>query len=100
MTDIINKDIVKGVDALDMVAGSIAKPLVEKVMSPIVGNGNLISGGAKLVTAFAAAKYGGSGRVGKAVAIGAGMDGAEDIILGLGSKVGVSQANQTGAGIF
>lgn len=96
----IDKDIVKSIDAIDMVTGSIAKPFVEKIVSPVAGNGNLVSGAIKLVAAGMSAKYAGNNRFGKAVAIGAGMDGAEDIIIGFGAKTGIGATEQTSGGVF
>jgi hypothetical protein len=96
----VGKDIVKGVDAIDMVGGTLAKPLVEKVGSGIVGNGTIMSGVAKIGTAFVIAKYGGNNRVGKALAIGAGMDGAEDMVIGLTGKAGLEAADTVSGGIF
>lgn len=98
MTNVLDKDIVKSLDAIDMVTGSIAKPLVEQVSSKFVGNGNLISGLSKLGIAIASAKYFGTNRVGKAIAIGSGMDGAEDLIVALGSKAGIEAAETTSTG--
>jgi len=100
MDDMINRDIIKGVDALDMIGGSIAKPLVEKIASPIVGNGNFISGLSKIGIAIGIAKYAGNNRLGKSFAIGAGMDGSEDVIVAFGNKAGIHQSEQTEAGVF
>lgn len=96
----VGKDIVKSVDAIDMVGGTLAKPFVEKLGSGVVGNGTIISGVAKIGTAFVIAKYGGNNRVGKALAIGAGMDGAEDLVIGLSGKVGLQAADTVSGGIF
>jgi hypothetical protein len=96
----VGKDIVKGVDAIDMVGGTLAKPLVEKVGSGIVGNGTIMSGAAKIATAFIVAKYGGNNRIGKSVAIGAGMDGAEDMVIALTGKVGLESADTVSGGVF
>jgi len=100
MSEILTKDIVKGIDAIDMVAGSIAKPLVEAVASRVVGNGNLISGVAKLGLAVVVAKYGGTGRVQKAIAIGSGMDGAEDIVIYGKTKLGGGATQSVSGGVF
>jgi len=100
MTDVLNKDIVKGLDPLDMVLGSLVKPAVEKLAAPVVGNGNLLSGGVKILGAFGAVKYAGNNRFGKALAIGAGMDGAEDVILGISSKLGVTATSSVSGGVF
>jgi hypothetical protein len=96
----VGKDIVKGVDAIDMVGGTLAKPLVEKVASGVVGNGTIMSGVAKIATAFVVAKYGGNNRIGKSVAIGAGMDGAEDMVVGLTGKIGLESADTVSGGVF
>jgi len=96
----IGKDIVKSIDAVDMVLGTLAKPVVEKIAAPVVGNGTVMSGGLKILAAFGIAKYGGNNRIGKAAAIGAAMDGSEDLVLGLGSKIGLSGAETTSAGVF
>jgi hypothetical protein len=96
----VGKDIVKSVDAIDMVGGTLAKPLVEKFGSGIVGNGTIMSGVAKIATAFVIAKYGGNNRVGKSLAIGAGMDGAEDMVVGLTGKAGLEATETVSGGIF
>jgi hypothetical protein len=96
----VGKDIVKSVDAIDMVGGTLVKPLVEKFASGIVGNGTMMSGVAKIGTAFVVAKYGGNNRVGKAVAIGAGMDGAEDMVIALTGKAGLESTDTVSGGIF
>jgi hypothetical protein len=96
----VGKDIVKGVDAIDMVGGTLAKPLVEKFASGIVGNGTVMSGAAKIGTAFLIAKYGGNNRVAKSIAIGAGMDGAEDLVIGLTGKIGVQSPDTVARGLF
>ena len=96
----VGKDIVRGVDAVDMVGGTLAKPLVEKFGSGIVGNGTMMSGAAKIATAFVIAKYAGNNRIGKSLAIGAGMDGAEDMVIGLTGKAGLEAADSVGGGVF
>ena len=100
MTDILNKDIVNSVDIKDLVLGTILKPVVEKVTSPIVGNGNLLSGGAKLITAFGVAKYGGNNLPAKGLAIGAALDGAEDVVIAVSGKLGMDAEDSTGEGVF
>lgn len=97
---VISKDIVKSIDAIDLIGGSITKPLVEGILSPVVGNGNFVSGVVKMGAAVAAAKYGGKGRVPKSIAIGAGMDGAEDLIIAIKGKIGGEAISPTGSGVF
>lgn len=96
----VGKDIVKSVDAIDMVGGTLAKPLIEKFASPVVGNGTVMSGAAKIGVAFLVAKYAGNSRVGKSIAIGAGMDGAEDLVIGLTGKAGLEATESVSGGIF
>ena len=100
MDNPLDNDIVKNIDAIDFVAGSIAKPFVEKIVSPVAGNGNYISAAAKLATALAAAKYGGNNRFAKAIAIGAAQDGAEDAIIALGMRAGIGPSEDIDGGVF
>lgn len=100
MDNPLDKDIVRSIDAIDMVTGTVAKPIVEKLVSQVAGNGNMVSGVVKLGLAMGAAKWGGSNRVTKALAIGAGMDGAEDIIISVGMKGGISPTTSTSEGGF
>ena len=96
----VGKDLVKSVDAIDMVGGTLAKPLIEKFACPVLGNGTVMSGVAKIGAAFLVAKYGGNNRVGKSIAIGAGMDGAEDLVIGLTGKAGLEATDTVSGGVF
>jgi len=96
----LNRSIVNSITPMDMVAGSIAKPIIERAVSPVLGNGNFLSGATKLLGAGMAATYAGNGMIGKAIAIGAGMDGAEDIIIAIGNKAGLGTTESTEAGVF
>jgi len=100
MNNPLDQDIVKNIDAFDFVTGTVAKPFIEKGMSQVVGNGNYISAIAKLGAALAAAKYAGNNRFGKALAIGAAQDGAEDAIIALGVRAGVDPQEDVSGGIF
>jgi hypothetical protein len=100
MENPIDKSIVKNIDAIDFVSGTIAKPFIEKGMSQIVGNGTFISAAAKLGGALMVAKYGGNNRFAKAIAIGAGQDGAEDAIIALGIRGGINPEDDVGGGVF
>lgn len=76
-----------------MVAGG--KMLVEQLVSPVLGNGTLVSGGAKLVASWGIPKIVGGGDFIDALATGAAVDGAEDIfqsLLGGGLSVGQRQS--------
>jgi len=100
MENPIDKSIVKNIDAIDFVSGTIAKPFIEKGVSQVVGNGNYISGAAKLGAALMTAKYGGNNRFAKAIAIGAGQDAAEDFIIALGVKAGIDPEDDVSGGVF
>lgn len=98
--NVLDKDIVRSVDAIDLVLGSVAKPIVEKIVSPIAGNGNLISGAIKIVGALAVTKYAGNNRLGKAAAIGMGLDGSEDLIVSVGKRANIAPADNVSGGVF
>lgn len=68
---------------LDFVGGGVAKFAIQNVsaLTPI-GDGNLVSGGVKLVGGYLVKEYAGGGLLGNSVAIGAAVDGIEDCILG------------------
>jgi hypothetical protein len=73
-----------------LVAGA-SKVVGERFFAPIVGNGTLKSGAIKLLAAMLIPK---SDRYMKAVSMGVGVDGSEDIITGLlsGGIVGATQS--------
>lgn len=101
MVDIINKDITTGgLNITELIGISIAKPVVERVSSKIVGNGTIVSGGAKVLGAFAAQQilpkqYG----INNMVAGALGVDGAEDLIVSAGAKLGLGATAQQSEGI-
>lgn len=96
-TNPVTKDVVPAVNPLELVLGMGIKPITEKAFSGVVGNGNFMSGGAKMIAAIMAQKYL-KGTIGNALAIGMGADGAEDIVVALtnGKIAGASQSD----GIF
>jgi len=60
-----------------MIAG--VKILGERLLMPLVGNGNFVSGATKLGLAFASDKFIG-GKTGNIISAGFMVDGAEDIV--------------------
>lgn len=90
----VNPTITGGVDALTLVAGMAGKPVVETLLSPYIGNGTMKSGIIKVFVAGMANKYI-PGKVGNAVAIATGADGAEDLILSLTGKNATAQRSST-----
>lgn len=99
MTNPLDQKIANNVDIKDFVLGSLAKPFIEKAMAPVVGNGTLVSGIAKGAIALGAAKYGKGSTISKVIAIGAGLDAAEDGIVYATTKMGMktTQAQSSGA---
>lgn len=91
----VNPKVTGGLDALELVAGMAAKPIVEKVVSPIAGNGTALSGIVKIGAAVVANKAI-KGKVGNTAAVAFGADGAEDLILAIG---GMKQAPTQGSEI-
>lgn len=99
MEETITKNVTGGLNAIELVAGMALKPVVEKIAAPVVGNGSLISCGAKLAGAYMAHKYL-KGTAGNIVSVALGADGAEDAIVALGDKVGIGAAKTTENGLF
>jgi len=89
MTNPLDKNIVSSVDAIDMVLGSIAKPIVEKTASTVVGNGNTVSGGLKLIGAGLAAKYAGI-KITRATVVAMALSGALAGMAGANEVLGVN----------
>ena len=61
----------------------IAKTLSEQVLAPIIGNGTYMSGGAKLLMAWAVPKYVLKGSFGKTLGTAWAVDATEDIVNAL-----------------
>jgi hypothetical protein len=101
MVDVLEKEITKGgLNITELIGISIAKPIVERGSAKIVGNGTIVSGSAKVLGAFAAQKmlpeaYG----LNNIVAGALGVDGAEDLIVSAGSKIGLGTTAQQSKGI-
>lgn len=71
---------VAGFGLMDLGVIAVSKLGGEMILTSFVGNGTLKSGVVKLVLAGVATK------VNKNVAMGVGLDGAEDIVIGTGIK--------------
>jgi hypothetical protein len=98
-TDVVKKDIVPALNATELVAGMAMKPVSEKILSPVVGNGTFISGFAKMLAAITAQRMV-KGTVGNVAAVALGSDGAEDMVLALGGLGGLSGAGTVEGGVF
>jgi hypothetical protein len=101
MVDVVNEDITTGgLNIGELIGISVLKPVVERGSAKIVGNGTIVSGGAKVLGAFAAQKmlpkqYG----INNMVAGAMGVDGAEDLIVSVGAKAGLGTTEQQSEGL-
>jgi len=73
---------VGGYDIGTIFIASAAKNIEERILSPIIGDGTIISGAIKLGIGLFLPKLAGSGKIQNAVALGFGIDGVDDIFTG------------------
>lgn len=99
MPDALTKDVTPALNPIELVGGMAAKPVVEKIVAPIVGNGTFVSGAVKLAAAIAVQKYL-KGSLGNAAAVAFGADGAEDLVIAIGGMKGIGPAGPTQEGAF
>lgn len=82
----------------DVVGVGVVKQFEERLTSPLIGNGTLMSGGIKLVVGAVA--HGKGGRIGNLVSSAFLVDAGEDLAVGLlgmlGGAGGRTQASQDG----
>lgn len=84
--------IVAGMGLDELFVSGIAKQVEERTLTPIIGNSNYLSGGLKLLIASFIPK---TNKYLKAVAMGFGIDGVEDIVVSLlGGGNGSSAVNE------
>lgn len=57
----------------------ITKYSAERAMTPVVGNANFVSGGAKIATALLVDTFAGDNKIGRGASLGIGVDGIEDL---------------------
>ena len=87
---------VAGLGLDEMAVAGVTKFFEEKLLaSTPVGNGNIVSGGAKILIGSVIPK---SNKYWNAVALGFGMDGIEDILSTLMSGNGMNLGNLFGGG--
>ena len=72
-----------GVSLQTLAAAGIAKPFMESALTPIIGDGNTISGAVKLIGGVGVNQFAGRGIVQDAVSIGLVVDGIEDLLRGV-----------------
>jgi hypothetical protein len=83
MAEIFGKKIGGGVPVDELLGAGALKPILEGMMTPYVGNGNVVSGAVKLGAALALPTIGGSGKIVRITQLALGVDGAEDLMRGL-----------------
>lgn len=72
-----------GVALGTLLAAGALKPFTESALTPIIGDGNLISGAVKGIGGVLVSQYAGRGTVQDALSIALTVDGIEDIMHGL-----------------
>lgn len=71
---------VGGVSLATMALAGIIKPFAERTISPVIGNGTLLSGAVKVGGGIAVNQFAGRGTVQDALSIALAVDGIEDIV--------------------
>jgi len=72
-----------GVPLETMFLAGVIKPFAENALTPVVGDGNLISGAVKCVGSLGVSQLAGRGTVQDAVSIALAVDGVEDLVRGV-----------------
>jgi len=85
-----------GIPLDELLLAGAAKPFMESMMAPYIGNGSLFSGGVKLAGAMAVGQFIGHNKIGKVLQLALGVDGAEDVVRGVLGMVGGGGTGQTG----
>lgn len=93
-------DKIAGVDLVTLGLGGFSKYAGERLLSPMIGNGTFKSGAIKLIGAMAMQKFLGQNKYAKAVSLGLGFDGVEDIITQVVGASGFSIGNQQDRGVI
>ena len=70
-------------DITVLALSGIIKPFLESGLAPVIGDGNLVSGGIKTLGSLGINQFAGRGTVQDAVSIALAVDGIEDIMRGV-----------------
>jgi hypothetical protein len=101
MEEILNPK-VEMVGLFDLIGVGVVKQFEEKLTSPVIGNGTLVSGGIKLIGG--AVLHGKGGRFGNIASSALLVDAGEDLAMGImgliGSGTGAAQGNTHGSDGF
>jgi len=79
----IGKTRVGGVPMDELLGSGVAKPFLEGMLTPFIGNGTVFSGAIKLGVALALPSLLGGGKLTRIGQMSLGIDGAEDLMRGL-----------------
>ena len=88
MANFIGQAKAGGVSIMTLAAAGIIKPFTEAALTPVIGDGNLISGAVKTIGGVAINQYAGRGVVQDSLSIALVVDGIEDLmhgVFGMGS---------------
>lgn len=83
MAKIFGKKIGGGVPVDELLGAGALKPIIEGMLTPYLGNGNIISGAVKLGGALVLPSVGGNSKLVRITQLAIGVDGAEDLMRGL-----------------
>jgi hypothetical protein len=83
MAKILGKKIGGGVPIDELLGAGVLKPVLEGMLAPYLGNGNIMSGGVKLGAAIALPTVAGNGKIVRIAQLALGVDGAEDLMRGV-----------------
>jgi hypothetical protein len=83
MAKVFGKKIGGGVPVDELLGAGALKPIIEGMLTPYVGNGNIMSGAVKLGAALALPSIAGSGKLVRIGQLAIGVDGAEDLMRGV-----------------
>jgi len=76
----VRKAVSGSVSYMDLVGAGLVKYFGERALTPVIGNGSLMSGAVKLGGGIAARKFLGKGMLGDSLSLGLAIDGVEDIL--------------------
>lgn len=83
MANFVGKAKAGGVSIMTLAAAGIIKPFSEAALTPVIGDGNLISGAVKTIGGMAINQYAGRGVVQDSLSIALVVDGIEDLMHGV-----------------
>ena len=83
MANFVGKAKAGGVSVMTLAAAGVIKPFTEAALTPVIGDGNIISGAVKTIGGLAVNQYAGRGVVQDSLSIALVVDGIEDLMHGV-----------------